>query len=34
MGMIPANEDLVSRVWQRLTVLGGIRARELDRFAV
>jgi hypothetical protein len=26
-------DDLVSRIWRRLTALGGIRVRHLDRFA-
>jgi len=29
----PPADDLVSRIWQRLTALGGIRVRPLDRFA-
>lgn len=29
----PPNDDLVSRIWRRLTALGGIRARQSDRFA-
>jgi hypothetical protein len=29
----PPDDDLVSRIWRRLTVLGGIRVRPLDRFA-
>jgi putative transposase len=27
------DDDLVSRIWRRLTALGGIRVRQLDRFA-
>jgi len=29
----PPGDDLVSRIWRRLTALGGIRIRQLDRFA-
>jgi putative transposase len=29
----PPGDDLVSRIWQRLTAFGGIRTRHLDRFA-
>lgn len=29
----PPGDDLVSRIWRRLTALGGIRVRHLDRFA-
>jgi putative transposase len=29
----PPGDDLVSRIWRRLTAFGGIRARHLDRFA-
>jgi putative transposase len=29
----PPADDLVSRIWRRLTALGGIRVRQLDRFA-
>jgi putative transposase len=29
----PPGDDLVSRIWRRLTALGGIRVRQLDRFA-
>ncbi len=29
----PPNDDLVSRIWRRLSALGGIRVRQLDRFA-
>ncbi len=29
----PPGDDLVSRIWRRLTALGGIRVRPLDRFA-
>jgi putative transposase len=29
----PPGDDLGSRLWRRLTALGGIRVRPLDRFA-
>jgi putative transposase len=29
----PPGDDLVSRIWRRLTAFGGIRIRPLDRFA-
>ena len=29
----PPGDDLVSRIWRRLTALGGIRVRQFDRFA-
>ena len=29
----PPGDDLVFRIWRRLTTLGGIRLRQLDRFA-
>ena len=29
----PPGDDLVSRIWRRLTAFGGIRVRHLDRFA-
>jgi putative transposase len=29
----PPGDDLVSHIWRRLTALGGIRIRQLDRFA-
>jgi putative transposase len=29
----PPGDDLVSRIWRRLTALSGIRVRQLDRFA-
>jgi len=29
----PPGDDLVSRIWRRLTALGGIRVHHLDRFA-
>jgi putative transposase len=29
----PPDDDLVSRIWRRLTALGGIRVRHPDRFA-
>lgn len=29
----PPGDDLVSRIWRRLTALGGIRVRQLDRLA-
>lgn len=29
----PPGDDFVSRIWRRLTALGGIRVRQLDRFA-
>ena len=29
----PPDADLVSRIWRRLTAFGGIRVRQLDRFA-
>lgn len=29
----PPGDALVSRIWRRLTALGGIRVRQLDRFA-
>ncbi len=29
----PPGDDLVSRIWRRLTAFGGIRVRQLDRFA-
>jgi putative transposase len=29
----PPGDDLVFRIWRRLTAFGGIRARQLDRFA-
>jgi putative transposase len=29
----PPGNDLVSRIWRRLTTFGGIRTRQLDRFA-
>jgi len=29
----PPGDDLVSRIWRRLTAFGGIRVRPLDRFA-
>ena len=29
----PPGDDLVSRIWRRLTALGGIRVRQPDRFA-
>ncbi len=29
----PPSDDLVSRIWQRLTAFSGIRVRHLDRFA-
>jgi len=29
----PPGDDLVSRIWQRLTAFGGIRVRQINRFA-
>jgi putative transposase len=29
----PPNDDLISRIWRRLTALSGIHVRQLDRFA-
>ena len=29
----PPDHDLISRIWCRLTALGGIRVRQIDRFA-
>jgi putative transposase len=29
----PPGDDLISRIWRRLTALSGIRVRQLDRFA-
>jgi hypothetical protein len=29
----PPGDDLVSRIWRRLTAFGGIRVRQFDRFA-
>jgi putative transposase len=30
---VPPGDDLISRIWRRLTAFGGIRVRQLDRFA-
>jgi hypothetical protein len=29
----PPGDDLISRIWRRLTALSGIRIRQPDRFA-
>ncbi len=29
----PPDDNLISRIWRRLTALGGIRARQIDKFA-